>query len=151
MHIEWFHALLALVCAFAAMQSFEPIRRAGIAFAINALAVTVVKFTFGQELPFFNMLLDGVTAYWIMREPAGKVQGYLGYMFAAQIGSHLSFVISGHGELAYWQIINFIFLAQLVTLALWSEFHGGQLGGCFDRLYHRLFGRGKGNKVSGAR
>jgi thiosulfate reductase cytochrome b subunit len=130
--IHWYQWLLFAVCGFAALQSSEPIRRMAAVLLANALAVTIVKLATGHEIVAANILIDGVSAYLIMRDPANSMQGVFGYLFAMQVGSHLSYILNPLHEVAYWQVLNLVFLAQLVTLAFWSAWHGGQMVGIID-------------------
>lgn len=145
----WYQYALLAACTFAWWQGGEALRRAAVVLLVNAAVVTGWFFLTGNNDNIeLAAATDIVSAYVVMRSPAGKEQGWLGMTYAFQIGCHAAakaMEIRGIGipmiQPSYWELLHYAFLVQLGILIVWSEGHGGKLADAFRRLGRNLHDR----------
>jgi hypothetical protein len=110
-------------------DSLRPLLRTALAITVNWLVGTAyVQITHDYTPWYFNIVIDGIAAYVVMRRPASKVQGYIGLFYIIQICYHVGFgirtlgIIGEPGEsTVYYDIITLIAWAQLMAMGMWCS------------------------------
>lgn len=78
---------------------------------------------------WFVLPLDTITAWFVLRQPAGKLQGGIALLLLVQVAFHCSYGIveifnsySWYAEIKYWRWLRFVATLQIM-------FVGGGVGG----------------------
>lgn len=81
--------------------------------------------------------IDFITALVILRNPAGKWQSAIGWVYIAQIVMHFCFAATNNpdGIYPYWLWLTRLAWVQIILVAAWG------IGGGLRAGIHRLFGR----------
>ena len=141
--MHWTYIVLLAVCAFAYWQRVPAISRVATVFLANSAIMTLWALTVDPVIdPVVQMVVDLVSAGIIMKDPAGREQGWIGLILGARFGASLAFLFYGIPEATanYWHFMNMAAQVMMFVLLVWSEDNGGQIGRAFHRLCRFVVG-----------
>jgi hypothetical protein len=129
-------APLIVVFCMTIMTGIGPMQRTAIALALNWLVNTAFVLSTKIYDPWlFYIIIDSISAWIILYQPAGRIQSVIGWTLIAQVVMHSVYGISKflHPDISatrYWQVLTIIGFVQLMIL-------GGWAGGYWCRVGYR--------------
>ena len=130
---------LTTLCAGGAWKRRDfVLKRSAAAMALNlGLATTAAVFVPWQHLWLAWLGIDGLTAYIILKQPAGKVQATLGFLYLVQCMFHVAFYLNGSPVEAlglYQDMLTGVLGGQVLTL-IGGTFHD-DISRCWSAACH---------------
>lgn len=129
--IYWAYACPLFVVVLLSLSGSAQMIRTALVLLCNWIAGTAFVLATGIHDPWLlSIVLDGLSAFIILYQPAGRMQSVIGCTFIAQVMLHAVYFASDRAIAAYpyWQILTAMAFVQLVLL-------GGWVGGRWYRSY----------------
>lgn len=125
MNAQLYGLSLAGVGAWLLLADDERDLRTAVALLLNWLAAVVAIELSGSAAPWgWFIVIDGLTAWVVTRQPAGKAQAIIGTLLVNQIMAHMLFGWEANpaGQEFYLRYLNLAGWAQVATL-FWGATH----------------------------
>ena len=131
-------AVTTLCAGVAWHRGDKVLRRSAAAMALNlGLTFAASLFVPWQHVWLAWLGIDGLTAYIILKQPAGKVQATLGFLYLVQCTFHVAFYLNGSPVEAlglYQDMLTGVLGGQVLTL-IGGTFHD-DISRCWSAACH---------------